>query len=221
MADSTESAGEVTSAEGAERTQTTVADLPEEALTIRLARERKAGSKEAENALISRLGMSPEDAAKALQEFQALKDASKSEAQRLQEERDALKPRASRADLLEKRVAELSEVEYGLLTDEQKALTDDLANNADGTVDHDARLRVIASLKRRGVLSGKQAEVLKDGASTSSAKPAPKTESEPEPNSPEFHYAKWKSLPEGVLKTAYMNDHAGAIRQAKAYGSAN
>jgi hypothetical protein len=196
-------------------------ELPPEALKERLARERGAGAKEAEAALAAKLGMTPEAAAKALEEYQKLQDSTKTEQQRLQEERDALKPKASRADVLEKRLAELSDVEYSLLSDEQKLIADDLSKREDGTVDHDARIKVIASLKRRGVISAQAGGVIKDGADTSKAKPAPKTETEPEKDSPDYHHAKWSKLPDGVLKTAYFNDHAGAIRQAKAYGNAN
>jgi hypothetical protein len=200
----------------------TTDDLPPEALTERLARERTAGAKDAEKALATKLGISVEDAAAQLAEYAKLKDASKSEQQRLQDERDALKPRATRADQLERRIAELSETEYGLLDDETKALVDDLSKADGGEVDHDARIKVIASLKRRGVIAGKaKTPELPKGADTSKSDKTPKVEKEPEKDSPEFHHSRWKAMPEGILKAAYWNDHHGLITKAEAFKSAN
>lgn len=199
----------------------TTDDLPPEALTERLARERTAGAKDAEKALAAKLGITIEEAATQLAEFAKLKDASKSEQQRLQEERDALKPRATRADQLEKRIAELSETEYGLLDDETKALVDDLSKTEDDAVDHDARIKVIASLKRRGVIAGKaKTTELPKGSDTSKSDKKPK-DKEPEKDSPDFHHARWKGMPEGILKAAYWNDHHGLITSAEAFKSTN
>lgn len=191
----------------------TVADLPPEALTARLAKEREAGARDAEKALAAKLGISVDDAATQLAEFKKFQDAQKSEQQKLIEDRDRLAPRATRADQLEKRLAEISDATYGDLTDDQKKIVDDFAN-IDGVVDHDLRISTIAKLRKNGVFSAKTPEMPR-GTSTSNAPTIPKQETPLAADSPDFHFKKWSEIPEGVIKAAYWNDNAKKIVQAK------
>lgn len=200
------------------KTPVLASDLPEEALKAKLEKATAKGKDDAVKELAARLGMSVEDAETKLAAAKKLEDEQKSELQRVTERAEALAPRATRADALERRVKALSEQEYADLSDDMKGVVDDLANDADGNPDHDKRIDVIVSLRKRGML-GKKAAVLPDGANTSTAKPAPKTETKVEPDSPEGHFQKWEGIQSSVLKAAYWNDHHGQIREAAAYKS--
>lgn len=191
-------------------------ELPPEALKARLDSSRQAGAKEAEAALAKELGMSPKEAREALARLREIEESSKTEQQRLLEERDTYKSKAERVDALSQRVVSLSEAEYSLLSDENKAFVDELSSS-NGEVNHERRLEVITSLKRRTGLM-KPAATLPAGSSTSAAPPAPKTTAEPEPGSPEAHYRTWASY-KGPLKAAYWHDHQASITKAPQYTS--
>lgn len=197
-------------------TGATVSQIPEEALKARLDRERKSGEQKALEAVALKLGMDPDSAAKAIQEFNAYKDSQKSELQKLLDERDALKPRAAKADQLARRIAELSQIEFEALSEEQQQHVDDLSREGDD-VDHEQRLKVIASLKRRGFAkpASEEKPKLPSTTTTSASGTGPKPTKEAEAGTPAYHLNQWEQMPQGVLKTAYYNDHFAAIDKAR------
>jgi hypothetical protein len=187
-------------------------DMPPEALSARLEREAKKATDAATRAIADKLGMPIEQAAAMIAKAKELEDAQKSETQRLQEQLAALTPRATERDRMFDRLKELADLQYGELGDDHKAVVDDLSS-AD---DPDTRIKVIASLKRRGI-TGKAppTPTLPDGANTSKAPTGPKPPDAAE-GSPEFHFQKWQSMP-SLLRAAYFDSHADLITKADAY----
>lgn len=200
-----------------EKPRVLTTDLPDEALTKRLDQAKNQGKTEAVKELATRLGMTLEEAEAKLAKARELEDAQKSELQRANERAEALAPVAARAEASARRIQALSEQEYSELPDEMKGVVDDLANAADGTPDHEKRIDVIVSLRKRGLLEKKPAPFMPKGADTSKADAAPKTETKDEPDSPDAHFKKWDSFSSEVLKAAYWNDNHGKIREAAAY----
>lgn len=212
MSDAENADGKVAPAEAKTETRTQTSELPDEALNKRLERERTKAAADALKSVAEKFGMSLEDAEKRLAKAKELEDAQKSEAQRLQEQIAGLTPRASERDRYFDRLKELATLQYEELSDDHKAVVDDLSS-AD---DPDTRIKVIASLKRRGITKTAAVEQkIADGANTSKA-PAKKAEGGPAEGTPDFHFQKWSSMP-SLLKAAYFDQHAELITKADAY----
>jgi hypothetical protein len=194
------------------RTQAT--DIPDDALNKRLERERKKAADDALKSVADKFGMSLDDAAKTLAKAKELEEAQKTEAQRLQEQIAGLSPKATERDRYFKRLEELATLEYDALSDEHKAVVDDLAT-AD---DPDGRLKVIASLKRRGITKVAAEPKMADGKDTSKAPAKKPDDKTPPEGTPESHFAKWNSLP-SLLKAAYFEQHSDQITKAESYKS--
>lgn len=188
--------------------------IPKAALKQRLERERKA----ARNELLKKFGVDSEDAvAEAFKKLKEIEDASKSEQQRLIEERDQLKPKADLADSLAKRVEALSAAQYEALSEDDRDLVDALSNESDGTVNHDRRIDVIAALTKKKRIGKTPVPA---GSSTSRAAPAPKGDAAPEPGSPESHYQAWSKMDSPMLKNAYFEKYASQIKESASYKAA-
>lgn len=205
MSEATE--GVVAPEKPADKPKTLVSEIPEEALKPRLEREREAERK----ALEKRFGIGLDKVEERLAKAAELERAALSNEERNAKDLREAQAKAARADQADARIRELSEAHFAELPDEQKQFVVELAGE-----DHDARLRVIAGLKKHKPLKTDAAQVVTTGASTSAATKPKTNDSGPAEGTPEFHFQQWQSKPP-LLRAAYFSQHAAEIVKAEGY----
>jgi len=194
-------------------------------LKERLDESRVAGEK----ALAAQLGVPVEEAKKLIADAKARDDANKSEVQRLTEQLAAAQAKSARLGVLEETVTGRAAVEFGALSDVQKAAVETIAGS-----DPAARLKTIDALKPSWAAAQKvaddtaqvakaaadaAAEAAKKapvpaGATTAPASPPPPPA---QPGTPTNHLAVWESLKASnpVAAGMYRSKHDAAIRAAQ------
>lgn len=175
----------------ADKPRVQASDLPGEALTERLDRERRKAAQEARDAYLKELGVESADEVKsALKELKAKREAEKTAAEKLAELQRKYESTHERSTLAEAVVAERYELEVSKLTEPQKAAVAKLAGD-----DKVKALRAIDTLSATWVQAPEKKQEEAKGAPEGAAPPrnAPKEGSHSPPDR--------KSEFEALLKT--------------------
>jgi len=147
-----------------------------EQLTARLREAEANGVKK----LLKELGFEkPSDVKAILKIAKDQQDADLTDKQRIEKERDELKPKASKADALELLVSAMVEEQFTGLPEAAKTAIDEVAKG-----DAQERLRMMQVMRKAGFLNGAAASVAApvagtNGAAAPVAKPAPVTTAPP------------------------------------------
>lgn len=203
-------------------------------LKARLDETRAAAEKRSAEQFAAELGIPIADAKKLIADAKARDDANKSEVQRLTEQLAAAQAKSARLGVLEETVTGRAAVEFGALSDVQRAAVEAIAGS-----DPAARLKTIDALKPSWAAAQKRddadaqvakaaadkaavdaaAEAAKKapvpaGATTAPASPPPPPA---QPGTPTNHLAVWESLKASnpVAAGMYRSKHDAAIRAAQ------
>jgi hypothetical protein len=203
-------------------------------LKARLDETRVAAEKRTAEQFAAELGIPIADAKKLIAETKAKDDANKSEVQRLTEQLAAAQAKSARLGVLEETVTGRAAVEFGALSDVQRAAVETIAGS-----DPAARLKTIDALKPSWAAAQKVADdtaqvakaaadkaaadaaveaakkvPIPAGATTTPASPPPPPA---QPGTPTNHLAVWESLKVSnpVAAGIYRNKHDAAIRAAQ------